>query len=102
MKDGTTLEDLRKHEIPERVTIVKGGGDLPKISVKTGWSTAEVYLLGAHVTGFQKNGVLNLFAQSQIMWETQSHLIWHLTGVKRVRIASVDVEIMNTAAILTA
>ena len=26
MKDGTILEDLRKHEIPERVTIVKGGG----------------------------------------------------------------------------
>ena len=56
MKDGTTLADLRKHEIPQRVTIVKGGGDLPKISVKTDWSTAEIYLLGAHVTGFQKNG----------------------------------------------
>ena len=56
MKDGTTLEDLRKHEIPERVTIVKGGGDLPKIKVKTDWSAAEIYLLGAHVTGFQKNG----------------------------------------------
>jgi glucose-6-phosphate 1-epimerase len=56
MKEGTTLEDLRKHEIPERVTIVKGGGDLPKIKVKTDWSEAEIYLLGAHVTGFQKNG----------------------------------------------
>jgi glucose-6-phosphate 1-epimerase len=56
MKDGTTLADLRKHEIPERVTIVKGGGDLPKIKVKTDWSVAEIYLLGAHVTGFQKNG----------------------------------------------
>ena len=56
MKDGTILEDLRKHEIPERVTIVKGGGDLPKIKVKTDWSAAEIYLLGAHVTGFQKNG----------------------------------------------
>jgi D-hexose-6-phosphate mutarotase len=29
---------------------------LPKISVKTNWSTAEIYLLGAHITGFQKNG----------------------------------------------
>jgi D-hexose-6-phosphate mutarotase len=56
MKDGTTLEDLRKREIPGRVTIVKGGGDLPKIKVKTDWSVAEIYLLGAHVTGFQKNG----------------------------------------------
>jgi glucose-6-phosphate 1-epimerase len=56
MKEGTTLQDLRKHEIPEKVTIVKGGGDLPKIKVKTDWSVAEIYLLGAHVTGFQKNG----------------------------------------------
>jgi D-hexose-6-phosphate mutarotase len=56
MKEGTTLQDLRKHEIPEKVTIVEGGGDLPKIKVKTDWSVAEIYLLGAHVTGFQKNG----------------------------------------------
>ena len=39
MKDGTIPEDLRKHEIAERVIIGKGGGDLPKISVKTEWST---------------------------------------------------------------
>jgi glucose-6-phosphate 1-epimerase len=65
MKDGTTLEDLRKHEIPERVTIVKGGGDLPKIKVKTDWSAAEIYLLGAHVTGFQKNGELPLLFMSR-------------------------------------
>jgi glucose-6-phosphate 1-epimerase len=50
------LRNLRKREIPGRVTIVKGGGDLPKIKVKTDWSAAEIYLLGAHVTGFQKNG----------------------------------------------
>ena len=49
-------EHLRRHEIPEPVALVKGNGDLAKISVKTDWSTAEIYLLGAHVTGFQKNG----------------------------------------------
>ena len=65
MKDGTIPEELRKHEIAQCVTIVKGGGDLPKISVKTGWSTAEVYLLGAHVTGFQKNGEPPLLFMSQ-------------------------------------
>jgi glucose-6-phosphate 1-epimerase len=65
MKESTTLEDLRKHEIPERVTVVKGGGDLPKIKVKTGWSVAEIYLLGAHVTGFQKNGEPPLLFMSQ-------------------------------------
>ena len=56
MKDGTTPEDLRKHEIPERVSILSGDGGLPKIKVKTDRSAAEIYLLGAHVTGFQKNG----------------------------------------------
>jgi glucose-6-phosphate 1-epimerase len=65
MKDGTTLEDLQKHEIPERVTIVQGGGDLPKIKVKTDWSAAETYLLGAQVTGFQKNGEPPLLFMSQ-------------------------------------
>ena len=56
MKDRNIPEELRKHEIAQCVTIIKGGGDLPKISVKTAWSTAEIYLHGAQVTGFQKNG----------------------------------------------
>jgi glucose-6-phosphate 1-epimerase len=50
------IESLQKHEIPGRVAIVKGGGGLAKINVTTGRSTAEIYLHGAHVTGFQKNG----------------------------------------------
>ncbi len=54
MKDGTIPEELRKYEIAQCVTIVNGGGDLPKISVKTEWSTAEIYLLGTHVPGFRK------------------------------------------------
>jgi len=61
-------EELRKHEIAQCVTIIKGGGDLPKISVKTAWSTAEIYLHGAQVTGFQKNGeppLLFMSRQSQ-------------------------------------
>jgi len=56
MKDGTNPEDLRKHEIPDRVSIVSGDGGLPKIKIQTDWSAAEIYLLGAQVTGFQKNG----------------------------------------------
>ena len=50
------LEQLRKHEIPGRVAIVEGNGELPKINVETDWSMAEVYLHGAHVTGFQMHG----------------------------------------------
>ena len=47
---------LRKFEIPGRVTFANGNSGLPKINVTTGRSTAEIYLHGAHITGFQKNG----------------------------------------------
>lgn len=48
-------ESLRKFEIPGHVTLAKGSGGLPKINVTTSQSTADIYLHGAHVTGFQKN-----------------------------------------------
>jgi glucose-6-phosphate 1-epimerase len=54
-KDNVT-ERWRKFEIPGCVTIARGHGGLARINVTTGQSTAEIYLLGAHVTGFQKNG----------------------------------------------
>jgi len=47
---------LRKFEIPGHVTFANGNGGLPKINITTGRSTAEIYLHGAHITGFQKNG----------------------------------------------
>jgi D-hexose-6-phosphate mutarotase len=47
---------LRKFEIPGRVTFANGRGGLPKINITTGRSTAEIYLHGAHINGFQKNG----------------------------------------------
>src|ERR1039458_4682278 len=47
---------LRKFEIPGRVTFANGRGGLPKINTTPGRSTAEIYLHGAHITGFQKNG----------------------------------------------
>jgi len=49
-------EKLRRHEIPGRVEIVNGHGNLPLVKIHTPWSAAEIYLLGAHVAGFQKNG----------------------------------------------
>ena len=49
-------EKLRRLEIPGRVEIVKGQGGLPLVKIRTPWSTAEIYLQGAQVTGFQKNG----------------------------------------------
>ena len=52
----TSIKQLRKHEIPGRVTVAKGNGGLPKIVVTSKTSAAEIYLNGAHVTHFQKNG----------------------------------------------
>ena len=62
----TTLEQLRRHEIPKRVTIGEGQGGLLSINVTTDWSTAEIYLHGAHVTGFQKNGEPPLLFMSEV------------------------------------
>jgi glucose-6-phosphate 1-epimerase len=56
MASSFTPEPLRQHEIPGRVAIANGDGRLPKVVVTTKSSTAEIYLHGAHVTHFQKNG----------------------------------------------
>ncbi|MEI7533039.1 MAG: D-hexose-6-phosphate mutarotase [Verrucomicrobiae bacterium] len=56
MQNNPTLEKLQRLAIPGRVEIVNGHGGLPLIKITTPWSTAEIYLHGAHVAGFQKNG----------------------------------------------
>jgi D-hexose-6-phosphate mutarotase len=56
MEINLVPEKLRRLEIPGRVEIVAGHGGLPLVKVRTPWSKAEVYLHGAHVAGFQKNG----------------------------------------------
>ncbi len=45
---------MKQHEIPGHVTLTEGCGGLVKVVVETEWSTAEIYLHGAHVTHFQK------------------------------------------------
>ena len=47
---------MKQHEIPGRVAITTGNGGLTRAIITTKTSTAEIYLHGAHVTGFQKNG----------------------------------------------
>ena len=61
------IEQLRKHEIPGRVAFAKNGS-LAKINVETDSSTAEIYLHGAHVTLFQKNGEPPLLFMSRKSW----------------------------------
>jgi|SRR5208282_3110739 len=57
---------LRKFQIPGRVTFANGNSGLLKINVTTGRSTAEIYLHGAHITGFRKNGEPPLLFMSRL------------------------------------
>jgi glucose-6-phosphate 1-epimerase len=59
---------LRKHEIPGRVAFANGHGGLAKAIVTTKFSAAEIYLHGAHVTHFQKNGEPPLIFMSCKSW----------------------------------
>lgn len=50
---------------PGRVTFLDGQNELPMLEVTTAWSTAEIYLHGAHVTGFRKHDEPPLLFMSQ-------------------------------------
>ena len=56
---------LKRFEIPGRVLLLEGNGDLTKIEAISDQSTAEIYLHGAHVTDFQKRGEAPLLFTSQ-------------------------------------
>jgi D-hexose-6-phosphate mutarotase len=65
---STNLEQLKKHEIPGRVTVSVSDGGLTKIIITSKSSTAEVYPHGAHVTHFQKYGEPPLIFMSLKSW----------------------------------
>ncbi|HTV75781.1 MAG TPA: D-hexose-6-phosphate mutarotase [Candidatus Baltobacteraceae bacterium] len=52
----------------EPVEITTGHGGLPLAKIRTPWSTAEIYLHGAHITHFQKNGEPPLLFMSAKSW----------------------------------
>jgi glucose-6-phosphate 1-epimerase len=52
-------------EILGRVAFLDGRGDLPMLEVTTPWSSAEIYLHGAHVTHFKKKDEPPLLFLSQ-------------------------------------
>lgn len=56
VNNSTAPDHLQTHAIPGHVEILTGNGGLPKILLRTKWSVAEIYLHGAHLTKFQKNG----------------------------------------------
>ncbi len=57
--------EIAKPEALGRVTFLDGQGELPMLEVSTPWSTAEVYLHGAHVTHFKKKDEPPLLFLSQ-------------------------------------
>jgi len=65
MANSESIDALRRFEIPGRVSIMEGNGELPKVEVTGAASRAEVYLHGAHVTGFQLSGQPPLLFMSQ-------------------------------------
>ncbi len=68
-------EQLKRLEVPGRVTFLEGNGELLKIEAVTDWSTAEVYLHGAHVTDFTRKGEPPLFFLSQCSQFSETHPI---------------------------
>jgi glucose-6-phosphate 1-epimerase len=48
-----------------KVTLLDGQNEMPMMEVSTAWSTAEIYLHGAHVTQFRKQGEPPLLFMSQ-------------------------------------
>src|ERR1035437_1302467 len=54
-----------KSEELGRVTFLDGQGELPMLEITTAWSTAEIYLHGAHVTQFKKKDEAPLLFLSQ-------------------------------------
>lgn len=62
---ATTAPESRKTPEPAKVAFLDGQGELPMLQVTTAWSTAEIYLNGAHVTQFHKRNEPPLLFMSQ-------------------------------------
>lgn len=65
MANGNEIEALRRFEIPGRVSIIEGNGEMPKVEVTSAAASAEIYLHGAHVTDFKRHGQPPLLFMSQ-------------------------------------
>jgi len=61
-----TTQWQKSLEIPGRVLFSEGNGELPRLEINTAWSSAEIYLHGAHITRFQKKDEPPLLFLSQL------------------------------------
>ena len=62
---SSKTEQQSKGGAPGRVSFLDGQGELAMLEITTRWSTAEIYLHGAHVTRFNKNDEAPLLFISQ-------------------------------------
>jgi glucose-6-phosphate 1-epimerase len=61
-----TLDDLqRRLGVSGLVKFEQGSGGLGRIAVKSGLASAEIYLYGAHITGFQPHGAAPVLFMSR-------------------------------------
>jgi D-hexose-6-phosphate mutarotase len=68
-------EPSTKPEMPARVTFLDGQNELPMLEVTTAWSSAEIYLEGAHVTRFTRKNEPPLLFMSQCSRFEKGHAI---------------------------
>ena len=61
-----TTQWQKSLEIPGRVLFSEGNADLPKLEIKTPWSTAGIYLHGAQITHFQPAGQARRFVHEPV------------------------------------
>lgn len=69
------MANISENPIPARITFLDGRGELPMLEITTAWSTAEIYLHGAHVTNFKKRDEPPLLFLSQCSRFESAHPI---------------------------
>jgi glucose-6-phosphate 1-epimerase len=71
MSNGVGIDELnREMKLSGCAEMVSGSGGLPKMRLKSGSSTAEIYLHGAQITSWKPNGADEvLFLSEQSHWE---------------------------------
>jgi D-hexose-6-phosphate mutarotase len=71
----STIQHDPEGRSPGRVAFLDGQNELPMIEIATAWSTAELYLHGAHVTQFRKRDEPPLLFMSQCSRFTENQPI---------------------------
>lgn len=69
------MANISENPKPARITFLDGRGELPMLEITTAWSTAEIYLHGAHVTNFKKCDEAPLLFLSQCSRFESAHPI---------------------------